>query len=225
MSRSKRPSPAKTPTLPIAMLPLEELRADDRNARTHGERNLTAIRASLDAHGQIEPLIVQASTKRVLAGNGRLQVMRAMGWTHAAVVLMDVDDRTADQVAIRLNRTAELAEWDPERLVEILSDLEDQGNIQDVGFTSEELTELIDSLGQLAADAESAAGEEESEPAEVGARSVTAEFVDLVIPMTTADRALAYAALRAAKTHYKVDSSGLALVEILKAWTDGTHGE
>jgi ParB-like chromosome segregation protein Spo0J len=62
-------------TLSIRRVPLTELHADAANARTHGDKNLEAIRASLLQFGQAEPLVVQKSTGRVVGGNGRLVVM------------------------------------------------------------------------------------------------------------------------------------------------------
>ena len=99
-------------TLSISRAPLDALHADPANARQHGDRNLDAIRASLATFGQVEPLVVHRPTKRVIGGNGRLAAMRALGWTHADVVELDVSETQATALGIALNRTAELAEWD-----------------------------------------------------------------------------------------------------------------
>ncbi len=66
-------------TLTIKRVPLSGLNLDPANARSHGERNLDAIRASLASFGQAEPLIIQARSQRVIGGNGRLVAMRALG--------------------------------------------------------------------------------------------------------------------------------------------------
>jgi DNA modification methylase len=124
-------------------LPLDALHPDPANARTHGERNLEAIRASLATFGQVEPLIVHAPTKRVIGGNGRLAAMRALGWTHADVVELDISDTQATSLAIALNRTAELAEWDLPTLGALLQSLP---SLDGVGFDADELQELLDGL-------------------------------------------------------------------------------
>jgi len=77
-------------TLSILRVPLDALHLDPANARQHGERNLEAIRASLASFGQVEPLVVHKPTQRVIGGNGRLAAMRALGWTHADPVELDV---------------------------------------------------------------------------------------------------------------------------------------
>lgn len=87
-------------------LPLDALHPDPSNARQHGERNLEAIRASLATFGQVEPLVIHAPTRRVIGGNGRLAAMKALGWTHADVVELDISETQATSLAIALNRTA-----------------------------------------------------------------------------------------------------------------------
>lgn len=120
-------------------VPLSKLRPLPRNRRKHGERNLAEIEASLLAHGQVEPLIVQKSTGCIIAGNGRFAVMARLGMETAEVVFLDVDDARASQLAIRLNRTAELAEWD-DALREEVERLCDEGlSVADLGFAWEEV--------------------------------------------------------------------------------------
>jgi len=140
----------KTPTvwtgptsLAGALRPIAELVADPRNARRHDERNLAAIRASVTAFGQLRPLVVQQSTGHVVAGNGTLEVLRGLGWTHAAVTVVDLDDARARAFAIADNRTAELARWDVAELQEALSDPELDGLLDAVGFSADEIDEMI----------------------------------------------------------------------------------
>jgi ParB-like chromosome segregation protein Spo0J len=111
-------------TIKVTRMRVESLVEDPRNARTHDERNLEQIRLSIAAHGQVEPLLVQRSTSRLIAGHGRLAAMRALGIEDAAVVLLDVDDAEAEALAIRLNRTAELASWDASALRDALGRLD-----------------------------------------------------------------------------------------------------
>jgi len=129
--------------LDITRVPLDALHADPANARLHGDRNLDAIRASLATFGQVEPLVVHHTTKRVIGGNGRLTAMRALGWTHANVVELDVSETQATALGIALNRTAELAEWDLPSLGALLQSLPD---LDGVGFNPDELQEVLDSL-------------------------------------------------------------------------------
>jgi len=135
---------SKPEPLKIKRVLLSSLTEDPKNARKHNARNLESIRASLESHGQVEPLVVQASTHKVIGGNGRLATMRSMGWTHADVVEVAVDDTRAAALAITLNRTSELAEWDDEQLAETLKALQAQDfKIDLMGFDEEELRKVL----------------------------------------------------------------------------------
>ena len=129
--------------LTILRLPLSALASDPRNARVHDERNIEAIRASLLTFGQAEPLVVQAGTRRLIAGHGRLEAMRRLAWTEADVVELAVDDRQATALGIALNRTAELAGWDDGALAALLKELGEEGALEGVGFDEAEIAALL----------------------------------------------------------------------------------
>jgi DNA modification methylase len=131
-------------TLSIRRVPLAELHLDPANARSHPERNLDAIRASLARFGQAEPLVVQKRSQRVIGGNGRVVAMRALGWTHADVVELDLDDLQATSLAIALNRTSELATWDLPTLSRLLDGLKADDSLDGVGFDPKEIDEIRD---------------------------------------------------------------------------------
>jgi len=134
-----------SPRLNIERVPLSDLHQDPANARTHGERNLDAIGDSLRSFGQVEPLVVQRGTGRVIGGNGRLAVMRREGQTHADVVYLDIDDHAATRLGIALNRTAELAEWNKETLASLLDGMGD-ADLLTTGFDADSLKDLLADL-------------------------------------------------------------------------------
>lgn len=128
---------------------LSTLVPDPENPRAHDQRNLQAIAASLSEHGQVEPLLVQRSSRMIIAGNGRAEAMRSLGWTEAHVVLLDVDDVQARKLSIQLNRSGELASWDEAVLAQHLETL---GGLADydvgtMGFSDEELELLAAAYG------------------------------------------------------------------------------
>jgi len=124
---------------------LADLRLDPSNARTHDKRNLGAIRASLEHFGQVEPIVIQKSTGRVIGGNGRVAVLREMGATEADVVEVDVDDLNATALGIALNKSAELADWDEEILGSLLRTLDADPNFDATltGFSSAEIERML----------------------------------------------------------------------------------
>ena len=130
----------------VRKVPIESLRPDPANPRTHDGANLDAIKASLARFGQAEPLIVQAGTLRIIAGHGRLTAMRALGWTECEVVELDVTDLEATALGIALNRSGELASWDDGVLARLLAELRDDGGLDGVGFDDTDLDALLDQL-------------------------------------------------------------------------------
>lgn len=111
---------------------------DPQNARKHDQRNLDAIKTSLDKFGQRKP-IVATPDGIVLAGNGTLQAAKALGWTDITVALTpkEWDYNTAKAYALADNRTAELAEWDTSILANQLIDLDAEGwEVSELGFTN-----------------------------------------------------------------------------------------
>jgi len=138
----------------VENIPLVNLKYDEFNARTHGDLNLKSIRSSLERYGQVEPLVIQKSTNMVIGGNGRLEAMLALGWKTADVVILDLNDAQARDLGLRLNRTAELAEWDIDQLKENLTFLasdEVNFNIEEIGYTDIDIENIfndtIDSKG------------------------------------------------------------------------------
>ena len=150
-------------SLLVTRLPLSALQLDPANARTHGEQNLAAITASLQRFGQAEPLVVHARTGRVIGGNGRLVAMQELGWKECDVVQLELSDIEATALGIALNRTAELAEWDPEALANLLTQLRTDGSLEGVGYSSPDIDEL---LAEIAAGASSPSGNQDPGPEE-----------------------------------------------------------
>lgn len=134
--------------LVIRRVPLAELHLDPSNARLHDERNLASIRGSLARFGQAEPLVVQAGSRRVIGGNGRLEAMRSLGWSECDVVELDLDEVQATALGIALNRTAELADWNPQTLAQLLESLKAEDALEGVGFDEAELDELLAGLAE-----------------------------------------------------------------------------
>lgn len=136
----------------LEMMSIAELVPDPENPRTHDKRNLDAIMASLASHGQVEPIVVQRSSNMVIAGNGRVQAMKRLGWREAKAVIIDVDDNEARALSIRLNRTAELAGWDEKVLAKHVEELSAMSawDALDFGFNDKELDALMKSVEDIA---------------------------------------------------------------------------
>ena len=146
MSEEARAGATHIEGLRIQRVPLASLHLDPANARLHGPVNLEAIKGSLARFGQAEPLVVQAGTRRVIAGNGRLVAMQQLGWPECDVVEVDLPAIEATALGIALNRTAELAEWNSPALAELLEQLRTEDALDGVGFSTGDLDRLLDEL-------------------------------------------------------------------------------
>jgi DNA modification methylase len=135
-----------TANLTIRRVPLATLAPDPANPRSHDERGLDAIRASLARFGQVDPLVVQKSTCRVIGGHGRLAAMKALGWTECDVVELEIDDLQATALGIALNRTGDLSAFDLPALGKLLESLQEAGALDGVGFSDKEVNTLLDEI-------------------------------------------------------------------------------
>lgn len=115
---------------------ISELTLDPNNARTHSQKNLDAIKASLLKFGQRKPIVINAKGV-ILAGNGTVEAAKALGWDYIEVAATpaDWDEATARAYALADNRTAELAEWDENVLAkQLLELLDEEFDIEAIGF-------------------------------------------------------------------------------------------
>lgn len=119
---------------------LSAIHEDPKNCRLHSEKNIEAIKHSLATFGQVEPLVVQKSTMKVIGGNGRLAAMKALGWSQCEIAEVDIDDIKAEALGITLNRTAELAQWNDTALAEALTRLIDHDvEVGQYGWSAEDM--------------------------------------------------------------------------------------
>ncbi len=117
-------------SLKIESVAVESLVPDPNNARKHSDANLSAIASSLQEFGQRKPIVVTEGNV-IVAGNGTVEAALLVGLTDVDVVRVP-KSWSADQVkafALADNRSAELAEWNPEVLSAQLLELEQLGLI------------------------------------------------------------------------------------------------
>jgi ParB-like chromosome segregation protein Spo0J len=131
------------PSLRYEEVAIADLVMDPANVRKHPDRNLQALKASLARFGQQLPILVSEDNV-VLAGNGRLQAAKDLGWTTIRIARTSLQGTEATAYAIADNRTAELAGWDLDGLDLLLRDLATNGvDLEAVGFTTGDLAQLL----------------------------------------------------------------------------------
>lgn len=127
-------------TLESLAVPVGSLKPYGRNPR---QGDVGQIVKSLERHGQYRPIVVNARTQEVLAGNHTLQAALALGWSEIAATFVDVDDDTAARIVLVDNRSNDLAAYDDHALVELLRSLPD---LEGTGFDGDDLDELLQVL-------------------------------------------------------------------------------
>jgi hypothetical protein len=117
------------------------------NARTHSDKQITQIAASINKFGFNNPVLVDADN-RIIAGHGRVEAAKRLGLTSIPTIRLDhLSDAERRAYVIADNRLAELAGWDREILkIELqgLADLELDFDIEITGFDTAELDDLLD---------------------------------------------------------------------------------
>lgn len=128
------------------IVPLTELEQHPANPR---RGNVETIGESIEANGFYGAVIVQASTRRVLAGNHRVQAALTAGMTEIPALVIDVDDETAKRILLVDNRSNDVASYDERALLDLLADL---GDLTGSGYVLDDLAALQRSLEHDAAE-------------------------------------------------------------------------
>lgn len=137
--------------------PLQRLIPYARNARTHDDGQVSQIAGSIAEFGFVNPILV-GDDNVIIAGHGRLMAAQQLGLeTVPVIVLRHLTEAQRRALVIADNKIAENAGWNAELLKLELGDLQDLGfDLDVIGFSDEELDELLgleDESGQTDDDA------------------------------------------------------------------------
>jgi len=122
------------------ILKLADLVPHPDNYRTHGEDQVTRLAASLERYGQYRPVVVQASTNRIICGHGVVAAAKARGEETIAATVVECDDATALAILVEDNESTYGAEDDRTALAELLADL---GEARPPSFPDERVEDLL----------------------------------------------------------------------------------
>lgn len=112
--------------------------------------NVDAIVESIRVNGFYAPIIVQATTGYIIAGNHRFQAAQKLGFEQVPVVYLDVNDDEAKRIMVADNRTTRLGHDDTELLTSLLEDLGDSElGLMGTGYSHADLQTLIDAADKF----------------------------------------------------------------------------
>jgi len=138
--------------LQVEWAPIQTLRANPRNARTHSNKQRRQIAASLRKFGFLNPVLVD-DANMILAGHGRVEAARLEGFSAVPVIRFDhLTDAQKRAYVIADNKIAEQAGWDREILAIELGELIDllpaEGfDVSLTGFEAPEIDLLLADMG------------------------------------------------------------------------------
>lgn len=125
---------------PDRLVPIEYISRNPRNPRRYfDEAELQDLAASIRQHGIVQPVVVRTLASNqfeIIAGERRWRAAQLAGFTEVPVIVRDVDDRTALEIAIVEN--VQRADLNP--LEEALGY---EQLISDHGYTQNDLGEII----------------------------------------------------------------------------------
>lgn len=139
--------PTAKPELKTTRVKLDSLEQWPGNAR----RGVVAgVKESMRVNGVFQPLIVQKSTNRIIAGNHRWLALRELHDEDPEnfddgvdVVMIDVNDARASKMNLADNKTSDDASWDNQALLDQLVSIQEQdGDLLGTGFDPDEFEDL-----------------------------------------------------------------------------------
>ena len=138
----------------IVMVPLEELRPYDNNAKRHTREQLAAVEASIREFGFRNPIIAwhnEDGAAEIVAGHARAAAAKAIGMPEVPVVFCD-DLTDAQRRALTLvdNQTTMMTGWDDDMLAYELDVLAQDFDMGELGFSDvgEDATDIIEEEGE-----------------------------------------------------------------------------
>ena len=129
-------------------MPIDDLIPWADNPRDNSEA-VPEVAASIKRFGFASPIIARTEDNMVIAGHTRLEAARSLGLDRVPVRHMDLDPADSRLLALADNKVGEIADWDNDKLAEVLRELDADGHLdglEGLGFDESELDEL---LGQV----------------------------------------------------------------------------
>ena len=146
-TRAMRPTLPETLRLKIAYRRIDDLKPYAGNARTHTDKQIAQIAASIRQFGFTNPVLIDGAGG-IVAGHGRVAAARLLGMAEVPVIeLSHLSEAERRAYVIADNRLAELAGWDRDILaieLQALSELDLDFDLEITGFETAELDLLLD---------------------------------------------------------------------------------
>lgn len=130
-------------SLAVTYEPIHEVKIYENNSRTHGDKQIEQIAASIQEFGFTNPLLVDENLQ-IIAGHGRLMAAEMMGLDEVPVIkLTGLTEAQKRAYVIADNKLALNASWNDELLAQELEALTFEGfDLSVIGW--DELPEFVE---------------------------------------------------------------------------------
>lgn len=122
------------------LIPIESVEPWPGNYREH---DIGAITESLTRFGQQKPIVVQAATMRIVAGNGQWLGAKALGAEEIAANVVEITDEEAEAFLIADNRTSERGRNREDALSVLLERVAKRGQLVGTGYDGDDVDDLM----------------------------------------------------------------------------------
>ena len=199
--------------------PLDKLIPYARNARQHSPDQIDQLADSILEFGFTIPVLVNKAGE-LIAGHGRVLAASQLGLPFVpTIVATGWSDRKVKAYRIVDNKLALNATWNPEFLATEIAELREFDDFEDaiLGFSPIELARVIEDARLMQLETYSPETESDETQDEEGDDPVS-DLVNFTLAMTRAQRHEIYAALALAKELSGIETSVLALLDIIAVW-------
>lgn len=134
----------------IEYVNVDDLKAYERNARTHSDEQIKQVAESIKEFGFTNPVLIDENNE-IIAGHGRTMAAKSIGMKEVPAIRLN-GLTAAQKKALRIadNQLALNAGWDEELLRIELGELQELDfNLDVMGFSDEELDLLLDGTGSI----------------------------------------------------------------------------
>jgi len=127
----------------IVQVNINELRAAEYNPRKWSKKAISDLTESISKYGLVEPVLCNSYGERknvIIGGHFRIRIAKELGYTEMPVVYVNIPNLEKErELCVRLNKNT--GEFDLDILKGFNADM-----LFDVGFTTNELSSIMDSL-------------------------------------------------------------------------------
>ena len=116
----------------------------EHNPRINTEA-VSKVARSIERFGFASPVIAREEDNMVIAGHTRIAAARSLGLKTVPVRFMKLNRTEAELLAIADNKLGEISDWNEDMLKDILDALP-ENDLDDIGFSSEELDSILSNI-------------------------------------------------------------------------------